>query len=314
MESLIKKADTLIEALPYIKEFSGKTIVIKYGGRAMVDPTLKEGFARDVVLMKFVGMHPIVVHGGGPQIDGMLKRVGLEPKFRHGIRVTDQATMDVVEMVLGGTINKEIASLISRHGGQGVGLSGKDGNLISARPLTKNEWVKRIGRGAGFFEGKEKEKQQRSKTQISESEYGMVGDVDRVDVQVLSRLQERESRSIPVIAPIASGIDGKVYNINADSVAGAIASALTAEKLLMLTDVQGIHGANGQRLAHLSRKDIGQLVKKDILKDGMLPKVHACLAALEGGVRKAHIIDGRVSHALLLEIFTDEGIGTEIVA
>lgn len=302
MESLIKKADTLIEALPYIKAFSGKTIVIKYGGRAMVDPALKEGFARDVVLMKFVGMHPVIVHGGGPQIDEMLKRVGLEPKFRHGVRVTDQATMDVVEMVLGGTINKEIVSLISRHGGRGVGLSGKDGNLISARPLTQKEWVARIGTG----------KPQRSNTRASKSEYGMVGDVEGVDVQVLSCLQE--GRFIPVIAPIASGTDGRVYNINADHVAGAIAGALKAEKLLMLTDVQGIRGAKGQRLSHLSRKDIGQLVKKGILKEGMLPKVHACLAALEEGVRKAHIIDGRVSHALLLEIFTDAGIGTEIVA
>lgn len=306
MESLIKKADTLIEALPYIKAFSGKTIVIKYGGRAMVDPTLKEGFARDVVLMKFVGMHPVIVHGGGPQIDGMLKRVGLEPKFRHGVRVTDRATMDVVEMVLGGTINKEIVSLISRHGGRGVGLSGRDGNLISARALTKNEWAHRIGMV------KEKKTPGRSKRAVSESGYGMVGDVEEVDVQVLSCLQE--DRFIPVIAPIASGADGQVYNINADHVAGAIASALKAEKLLMLTDVQGIRGIKDQRLSHLSRKDIGQLVKKGILKEGMLPKVHACLAALEGGVRKAHIIDGRVSHALLLEIFTDAGIGTEIVA
>ncbi len=306
MESLIKKADTLIEALPYIKAFSGKTIVIKYGGRAMVDPALKEGFARDVVLMKFVGMHPVVVHGGGPQIDGMLKRVGLEPKFRHGVRVTDQATMDVVEMVLGGTINKEIVSLISRHGGRGVGLSGKDGNLISARPLTKKEWVKRIGAI------EDKKSPGRSKQPVSESEYGMVGDVEGVDVQVLSCLQE--GRFIPVIAPIASGTDGQVYNINADHVAGAIAGALKAEKLLMLTDVQGIRGEKGQRLSHLSRKDIGQLVKKGILKEGMLPKVHACLAALDRGVRKAHIIDGQVSHALLLEIFTDTGIGTEIVA
>ena len=306
MESLIKKADTLIEALPYIKAFSGKTIVIKYGGRAMVDPTLKEGFAQDVVLMKFVGMHPVVVHGGGPQIDTMLKRVGLEPKFRHGVRVTDQATMDVVEMVLGGMINKEIVSLISRHGGRGVGLSGKDGNLISARPLSRREWVKRIG---AVEEKKSLGRPQRS---LSESGYGMVGDVEGVDVEVLSCLQE--GKFIPVIAPIASGTDGRVYNINADHVAGAIASALAAEKLLMLTDVQGIRGAKGQRLSHLSRKDVGQLVKKSILKEGMLPKVHACLAALKGGVHKAHIIDGRVSHALLLEIFTDAGIGTEIVA
>ena len=306
MESLIKKADTLIEALPYIKAFSGKTIVIKYGGRAMVDPTLKEGFARDVVLMKFVGMNPVIVHGGGPQIDGMLKRVGLQPKFRHGVRVTGQATMDVLKMVLGGTINKEIASLISHHGGRGVGLSGEDGNLISARPLSEKEWVKRIG-AVG-----EREASGRAKRKASESGYGMVGDVENVDVRVLNCLQE--DRFIPVIAPIASGTDGRVYNINADHVAGAIASALHAEKLLMLTDVQGLRGAKGQRLAHLSRKDIRQLVKTGILTEGMLPKVHACLEALKGGVRKAHIIDGRVSHALLLEIFTDAGIGTEIVA
>ena len=306
MESLIKKADTLIEALPYIKAFSGKTIVIKYGGRAMLDPALKEGFARDVVLMKFVGMHPVIVHGGGPQIDAMLKRVGLKPKFRHGVRVTDRETMDVVEMVLGGTINKEIVSLISGHGGRGVGLSGKDGNLISARPLSKKEWIKRIGAI------EEKEPPRGFKQSVSDSGYGMVGDVEDVDVRVLTCLQN--DQFVPVIAPIASGPDGQVYNINADQVASAIASALNAEKLLMLTDVEGIRGAKGQRLAHLSRKEVGQLVKKGILKEGMLPKVHACLSALKGGVRKTHIIDGRVSHALLLEIFTDAGIGTEIVA
>tara|TARA_B100000315_G_scaffold198480_2_gene190070 strand:+ start:1978 stop:2898 length:921 start_codon:yes stop_codon:yes gene_type:complete len=306
MKSLIKKAETLIEALPYIKEFSGKTIVIKYGGRAMVDSALKESFARDVVLMKFVGMHPVVVHGGGPQINVMLKQAGLKPIFRHGVRVTDQATMNVVKKVLGGTINKEIVSLIRRHGGRGVGLNGKDNTLISARPLTKKEWIKRIGTD------KENESSQRSTAKVSESGYGLVGDVDRIDVKELNRLQE--SRFIPVIAPIAPDADGQVYNINADHVAGAIASALTAEKILMLTDVKGIRGVQDQRLAHLSRRDIKQLVKKGILTDGMLPKVHACLEALEGGVRKAHIIDGRVSHALLLEIFTDEGIGTEIVA
>ena len=306
MKSLIKKADTLIEALPYIKAFSGKTIVVKYGGRAMVDSGLKDGFARDVVLMKFVGIHPVIVHGGGPQIDEMLKRFGIEPMFRHGVRVTDQTTMDVVEMVLGGIVNKDIVSLINRHGGQGVGLSGKDGNLISARPLTKKAWTERIGAV------ETKAKRQRPDARVREFEYGMVGDVERVDVQVLRCLDD--GRFIPVIAPVASGTDGRVYNVNADQAAAAIASALNAEKLLMLTDVEGILGANGQRLSHVSRKAIGQLVRKGVLRDGMLPKTQACLSALEGGVRKAHIIDGRVSHALLLEVFTDAGIGTEIVA
>ena len=304
MKSLIKKADTLIEALPYIKAFSGKTIVIKYGGRAMLDPTLKEGFAKDIVLMKFVGINPVIVHGGGPQIDQVLKQGGLKPIFRHGVRVTDQPTMDIVEMVLEGTINKEIVSLIGRHGGKGVGLTGKDRKLISARPLSTKEWLKRIGvidkEKTSIFSRREVDG------------YGMVGDVESVDIDVLSNLQE--DKLIPVIAPIAFGGDGKVYNINADHVAGAIASALKAEKLLMLTDVQGIRGEGGECHPHLSRRDIRQLVKKEILKEGMLPKVHACLEALKGGVKKAHIIDGRVSHALLLEIFTDAGVGTEIVA
>ncbi len=286
MERLIEKAKVLIEALPYIRSFSGKTFVIKYGGKAMTDVSLKEGFAEDVVLMKYVGIHPVIVHGGGPQISGMMKRLGKEPRFVKGVRVTDPETMEIVEMVLGGVINKEIVTLINRHGGRAVGLTGKDGHLFTA---------KRWGRGS----------------RKDEENVGMVGRVDSVDPKILEGL--RESRFIPVIAPIGVGEKGESYNINADLVAGAIAAALCAEKLLVLTDVKGILDDQKKLLPTLSRKEVGRLVKRGVIHEGMLPKVEACLAALEGGVLKAHIIDGRVTHALLLEIFTDRGVGTEVV-
>jgi acetylglutamate kinase len=298
MDELIKKANVLVEALPYIRAFAGKTIVLKYGGKAMTDPELKDGFATDVVLMKYVGLNPVVVHGGGPQIDQMLKRLAIEPKFRQGVRVTDAATMEIVEMVLGGTINKEIASLISRHGAKAVGLSGKDGGLIQAKPFTRADWAKKLGADLGGWEE-------------ANEDYGQVGDVQAVDASILKNLQA--THAIPVIAPMGIGKDGRTYNINADLVAGAVAAALGAEKLVVLTDVRGIKGEDGKLLSTLARKDMARMVKKGTISEGMLPKVQACLTALEGGVKKAHVIDGRTPHAILLEIFTDKGIGTEIV-
>ena len=298
MDELIKKAGVLVEALPYIRAFAGKTIVLKYGGKAMTDPELKEGFATDVVLMKYVGLQPVVVHGGGPQIDQMLKRLAIEPKFRQGVRVTDAATMEVVEMVLGGTINKEIASLISRHGAKAVGLSGKDGGLIQAKPFTKAEWARKLGADLGGW--------------AEDEDYGLVGDVQAVDASILKNLQA--SHAIPVIAPLGIGKDGRTYNINADLVAGAVAAALGAEKLIVLTDVRGIKDEDGKHVSTLARKDIARMIKKGTISEGMLPKVQACLTALDGGTKKAHVIDGRTPHAILLEIFTDKGIGTEIVA
>ena len=286
MKRLIEKANTLVEALPYLRAFAGKTVVIKYGGNAQVDEALKAGFAEDVVLMKYIGVNPVVVHGGGPQISDMMKRLGKEPRFVDGVRVTDRETMEIVEMVLGGVINKEIVELISRHGGRAVGLSGKDGRLITAKPL-KPAGAKRV-------------------------DLGQVGDVESIDPQLLDGLTS--NRYIPVIAPIGVDRKGRTYNINADLVAGAVARALKAEKLLVLTDVTGIKGARGRLIPTLSRKEIQRLIKAGTITSGMLPKVQACLTAVEGGVAKAHIIDGRVPHALLLEIFTKEGIGTEIIA
>ncbi len=282
MNNLHDKAQILVEALPYIRAFFGKTIVIKYGGAAMTESALKTQFAQDVVLMKYVGMNPVIVHGGGPQISGMMKRLGKEPKFVKGVRVTDAETMEIVEMVLGGTINKEIVSLINRHGGKGVGLTGKDGALIQAKPMKGDE------------------------------EMGQVGEVKAIDPQILQTLEG--GRFIPVISPVGADEEGRSYNINADSAAGKVASALSDEKLLILTDVPGILDDKGKLLPTLSRKEVQKLIKKGIISKGMLPKVEAALSAVEGGVRKAHIIDGRVPHALLLEIFTDQGVGTEIIA
>jgi len=286
MDKAMKTADVLVEALPYIRAFAGKTVVVKYGGKAMVDATLKERFAEDIALMKYVGLRPVIVHGGGPQISEMMKRLGKEPTFVKGIRVTDAETVGIVEMVLGGIINPEIVALINRHGGRAVGLTGKDGPLLIAKPL----------RSAG------------KKTEV---DLGLVGEVDGVDPGVLLGLEE--ARFIPVIAPIAGGVDGRTYNVNADSAAGAIAAALHAEKLLLLTDVPGILDAKGALIPTISKKETQQLIRKGTISSGMIPKVQACLDALDGGVAKAHIIDGRTPHALLLELFTDKGIGTEIV-
>jgi acetylglutamate kinase len=298
MNKLIKKANVLIEALPYIRTFRGKTIVIKYGGNAMTETSLKERFAQDIVLLKYVGLNPVIIHGGGPQIDKMLNRLGIQAKFRHGVRVTDEATMEIVEMVLAGQINMEITDLINRHGGKAVGLSGKDGGLIRSKPLTAKAWAQSLEKDLGAEDGEE--------------DFGLVGDIESVDPSLLRNLQE--DHYIPIIAPIGTDYEGNTYNINADLVAGAVAAALRSEKLLMLTDVKGIRDANNRHLSTVSRKDVKRMVKKGVIGEGMLPKVHACLDALEGGVSKAHIIDGRVPHAVLLEIFTHKGIGTEIVA
>ena len=297
MEQLIKKADILVEALPYIRTFAGKTIVIKYGGAAMTQDTLKEGFAEDVVLLKYVGLNPVVIHGGGPQINAMLDKLNIKPKFVNGVRVTDQATMDVVEMVLGGKINKEIVSMLNQHGGKAVGLTGKDGQLFLTKPFNAKALVHKLSGGTDTPE---------------DHDYGLVGEVDKVDSKLIVKLQEENF--IPVIAPIGVDKKGKTHNINADLVAGSVAGALHAEKLLVLSDVKGIRDAENLHLSTLSRKDTEQMVKKKTISEGMLPKVHACLTALDGGVHKAHIIDGRIPHAILLEIFTDKGIGTEIVA
>jgi acetylglutamate kinase len=297
MNKLIKKANVLIEALPYIRMFRGKTVVVKYGGHAMTDSSLKERFAQDVVLLKYVGINPVIIHGGGPQIDKMLDRLGIQAKFRHGVRVTDAATMEIVEMVLAGKINMELTDLINRHGGSAVGLSGKDGGLILSKPLTAKAWAESLDRD---LEGED-----------GEGDFGLVGDIEKVDPGLLRNLQE--DHYIPIIAPIGTDREGNTYNINADLVAGSIAGALRAEKLLMMTDIKGIRVANGRHLSTVSRKDIQRMMKKGTLTEGMIPKVHACLAALAEGVEKAHIIDGRIPHAVLLEIFTRRGIGTEIV-
>jgi acetylglutamate kinase len=298
MNRLIKKANVLIEALPYIRTFRGKTIVIKYGGNAMTESSLKDRFAQDVVLLKYVGINPVIVHGGGPQIDKMLDRLGIESKFLHGVRVTTEAAMEVVEMVLAGKINMEITDLINRHGGSAVGLSGKDGGLILSKPLTVKAWAESLERDYDEAE--------------SAGGFGYVGDIEKVDASLIHKLQE--DHYIPVIAPIGTDREGNTYNINADLVAGAIAGALRAEKLLMMTDIKGIRDANGRHLSTVSRKDVQRMVKKGTITEGMLPKVHACLDALEQGVGKAHIIDGRMPHAILLEVFTRKGIGTEITA
>ena len=290
MDTLIQKADTLLEALPYIQRFSGKTIVIKYGGHAMIDEDLKQQFAQDVVLLKYVGMNPVVVHGGGPQIGAMLKTLGITSEFVRGMRVTDAATMDVVEMVLG-KLNKEIVTLINRHGGKAVGLSGKDGDLVVARKMLLT--VAEEGQPA------------------TTHDIGQVGEVVGVNPHVVYSLTG--ANFIPVIAPIGIGEDGTTYNINADLVAGEIAEALEAEKLILLTDVEGIKDGQGNLISTLGSAEAQTLIEQQTISAGMIPKVECCINALHGGVKKTHIIDGRVRHTILLEIFTKEGIGTEVV-
>jgi acetylglutamate kinase len=290
MKDIITKAEILIEALPYIRNFFGKTFVIKYGGSAQVKDELKESFAKDVVLLNFIGIRTAIVHGGGPKISAMMEKMGKEPTFIQGQRVTDEETMDIVEMVLGGLINKEIVSLINNLGGKAVGLSGKDGGLIKA----KKKIIKKSA--------------QKGVRKIID--VGLVGEVTKVDPHILLTLEK--DGFIPVISPIGVGPNGETLNINADYVAASIASALKAEKLILLTDVSGIMDRNDKIISTLKKQKIKKLIEEGAIKGGMLPKVQACLKAIEGGVVKTHIIDGRVPHCLLLEIFTKEGIGTEI--
>jgi acetylglutamate kinase len=292
MKELIKKADILLEALPYIREFAGKTVVIKFGGSAMVSQNLRSNFARDIILLRYVGIKPVVVHGGGPQIGKTLERMGLETRFVHGHRVTDDETMDVVEMVLGGKVNKEIVALIQKHGGKAVGLTGKDGGLFFAEKLLIEETSEGDGPPEIIDPGK-------------------VGRVTSVHPEVIHRLDE--GNFIPVIAPVGVDTDGNTYNINADSVAGAIATALKAKKMLLMTDVPGIADEKGELISSLDRKALDLMVASGVIHGGMIPKVDAALSSLEGGVSKVHIVDGRVDHAVLLEIFTQTGVGTEIV-
>jgi len=285
-----QKAQTLAEALPYIKRFFDKTIVIKYGGNAMTDPQLQDCFARDVVLLKLVGMNPVVVHGGGPQINELLDRLGKKGTFIQGMRVTDEETMDVVEMVLGGQVNKDIVNLINRHGGKAVGLTGQDGNFIRAKKLLmENKDI------PGEF-----------------IDIGQVGDITSIDPSIISFLDTGDF--IPVIAPIGVGVDGETYNINADVVAGKLAEILGAEKLILLTNTPGVLDKNGELLTGLTAKEIDSLFADGTLSGGMLPKISSALDAARSGVKSVHIIDGRVEHALLLEVLTDEGVGTLIRA
>ncbi|MBW1850708.1 MAG: acetylglutamate kinase [Deltaproteobacteria bacterium] len=286
------RAKILIEALPYIQRFNRATIVIKYGGHAMVEENLKQDFALDIILMKYVGMNPVVIHGGGPQIGDFLKRLSINSEFVDGMRVTDRQTMDVVEMVLVGKVNKEIVTLINRNGGRAAGLSGKDGQLITARKL------KYLKNSVG--------------NQPPEIiDMGMVGEVVSVDNRILASLIE--SDFIPVIAPVGSDKNGETYNINADWVASHIANALNARKLILLTDTQGVLGPDGKLISTLNMEDASQLISDGTIQNGMIPKVNCCLKALQSGVKKAHIIDGRQEHAMLLEILTKGGVGTEIV-
>lgn len=290
-ESALQVAQVLTESLPYIRRFYRKTVVIKYGGNAMENETLKNGFARDIVLMKLVGINPVVVHGGGPQIGQLLKRIGKETQFINGMRVTDSETMDVVEMVLGGLVNKEIVNNINRHGGSAVGLTGKDGDLIRARKLSV----------------------QRKTPDLEASEIidmGHVGEVDSIDKSVVEMLTR--DNFIPVIAPIGTGEDGRAYNINADLVAGKMAEVLHAEKLILLTNIQGLLDKQGALLTGLSAAQVYELIDDGTIQGGMLPKVNCALEAVRGGVKAAHIIDGRMEHAVLIELFTDAGVGTLI--
>ncbi|UCD12517.1 MAG: acetylglutamate kinase [Nitrospinaceae bacterium] len=292
MEKSIQRAETLLEALPFIRNFYDKTLVIKYGGHAMVSEELKENFARDIVMMKYVGINPVVVHGGGPQIGETLLALGIESEFVDGQRVTDQATVNVVEMVLGGKVNKEIVSLINRHGGNAVGITGKDGGLLKA------ERHRKIKKSA-----------ETDRPEIID--LGLVGEITEVNPSILEILDHNEF--IPVIAPIARGDNEETLNINADFVAARIASALQAEKLILMTDTEGVKGKNGALISELTRTRANRLIRENVIRDGMLPKVNCCLHALKAGVRKTHIIDGRLKHALLLEIFTEKGVGTQIV-
>jgi len=290
----IEKAAILVEALPYIKKFQGKTIVIKYGGHAMIDCELKKAVMQDIMLMKYVGMNPILVHGGGPEITGMMKRLNMKAEFVNGLRVTDKETAEIVEMVLVGKLNKEIVSMINQLGGRAVGLSGKDGSLIRA--------VKKLAGG----------KDEHGEDVLYD--IGFVGEVEQVNPELLHTVMEKGY--IPVIAPIGVGADGETYNINADFVASSLAGALQADKLVLLTDVEGIFRDmkdSSSLISSLVRSRVEDYIHQGIISGGMIPKVQCCVEALDQGVNKTHIIDGRIPHAILLEIFTDQGVGTMVV-
>jgi acetylglutamate kinase len=282
-------AKVLTEALPYIRRFIGKTVVVKYGGNAMIDDALTASFAQDVVLMKLVGMHPVVVHGGGPQIGTLLEKLGIHSEFVDGMRVTDDATMDVVEMVLGAAVNKAIVSLLNKAGGKAVGITGKDANLIRARKLLMSK---------------------QDSAGIKTLDIGQVGEVESINREIIDLLVSGDF--IPVIAPVGVGAEGESYNINADLVAGKVAEALSAEKLMLLTNVAGLQDKSGQVLTGLSTTQVDVLIKDGTIYGGMLPKIQCALDAVKGGVTSAHIVDGRVEHAVLLEVFTDSGVGTLI--
>jgi acetylglutamate kinase len=290
LENAKNVAKVLTEALPYIQRYTGRTIVVKYGGNAMVDEKLKHSFARDIVLMKAVGMNPIVVHGGGPQIGALLKQLNIESSFIEGMRVTDQKTMDVVEMVLGGLVNKEIVSLLNKHQGKAIGITGKDGMLINAEKLMMRK--------------------QDAAEDDAGIDIGQVGRITSINTEVIEVM--KNSDFIPVIAPIGADREGRSYNINADTVAGVLAKVLSAEKLILLTNVEGVKDEKGQVLTGLTTEQVDRLIADGTIHSGMLPKVQCALDAVKSGVRRAHIIDGRVEHAVLLEIFTDEGVGTLI--
>jgi acetylglutamate kinase len=292
LKKSMERAEILLEALPYIRRFYNKTIVIKYGGHAMVDEELKDLFAKDIVMMKYIGIHPVVIHGGGPQIGSFLKKLGKDSRFVQGMRVTDEETMDIVEMVLVGKVNKEIVGLINRHGGKAVGLSGKDGSLIRAEKYYLSE-----------------EKAKDTPSEIID--LGLVGKVTSINSGLITTIEN--AGFIPVIAPTGVGDNGETYNINADIVAGEVAAALKAEKLVLLTDVDGVLDENNRLINTMNSQEVTDMIQAGIIKGGMFPKVKCCMKALKGGVGKAHIIDGRLKHAVLLEIFTDMGIGTEIL-
>jgi acetylglutamate kinase len=291
MQDLVHKAAVLHEALPYIRRFHKRTFVVKYGGHAMVDEELKQSFARDVSLLRYVGIQVVVVHGGGPQINRMLDRVGIESSFEGGLRVTDEATMGVVEMVLAGTVNQDIVGLICSQGGRAVGLSGKDDHFLRGR--------KKAPVAVKAENGDEKQ-----------VDLGRVGRVDGVDATILQNLIS--NGFIPVVAPIAVDDAGQALNVNADTAAGSIAAALGAAKLVLMTDVEGVKDAQGARISSLRAREARELIEAGVIRGGMIPKVQCALDAVEQGVEKVHVIDGRTRHALLLEIFTDQGVGTEI--
>jgi len=297
MNTGLDRARILIEALPYIRKFNRQTMVIKYGGHAMVDAKLKKGFALDIILMKYVGLIPVVVHGGGPQIGKFLSKLSIKSNFVAGHRITDEKTMDVVEMVLAGKVNKEIVATINHHGGQAVGLSGKDGHLITARRLKIIPNLDKQG-----------DKPDNPPEMI---DIGLVGEVVSINNCIIMSLID--DQFIPVIAPVGVGKDNETYNINADMVAGHIASSLKARKLILLTDVEGVLDSDGNLISSLTMDEADRMIARGVIKEGMIPKLQCSFDALKGGVEKVHIIDGRKEHALLLEILTDEGVGTEIV-